>query len=223
MKVCFTTTGSLTSFWENSLSEINGAKLVVFSSHGLGLVSYESELSGETENFSDLAKLSREVGGVIISGCNTDTYGAYRKSVVIADKGKLLGVSDAVYVTEGSEYTGGVNFVVYKTSIGKVGVLVGEDIYSFEAVKSMAVGDADFIVCVFDEVSSFAPELVVRAEAFLCGIPIVLCANGYAMIANCKGETEFSTGMSIAVASFTLDRVYGEVFYKKRGYANNSE
>ncbi len=223
MKICFATKGSLTSFWENSLSEICGANIIAFSSRGLGLVSYESELSGETENFSDLAKLSREVGGVIIAGCNTDTYGAYRKSAVIADKGKLLGVSDAVFVAEGSEYTGGVNFVVYKTSVGKIGVLVGEDIYSFEAVKSMAVGDADFIICVFDEVSSFAPELVVRAEAFLCGIPIALCANGFAMIANCKGETEFSTGMPIAVATINATRVYGEVYYKKRGYANNPD
>ena len=223
LKICFATKSSLSAFWESRLSEVDTAKVLIFNAHGLGTVSYESELSGETENFSDLAKLSKEIGSVVIAGCNTDTYGAFRRSVVIADKGKLLGVSDEVFVTEGSEYVGGVNFVVYKTSVGKIGVIVGEDLYSFDAVKSMALGDADFIVCVFDEVSNFAPELVVRAEAFLCGVPIILCANGFGMIAGCKGETEYSTGMDVSVADLDLTRVYGEVFYKKRGYINKPD
>ena len=205
------------SFWENDLQKIDDAKLVVFNLKGLGTVSYESELDGGTEHFSDLAKLSKELKSVIIAGCDTDTYGAFRKSAVVADCGKLLGVSDGVYVTEGSEYTGGVNFIVYKTSVGKIGVIIDSDIYSFDAVKAMSLSDADLIVCVFDSLENFSVETVVKAESFLCGIPIAVCGVNYSLLANSNGEVEFSSNMDVGVVDANLKRTFKEVYFKRNG------
>lgn len=205
------------SFWENDLHKTDGAKLVVFNLKGLGTVSYESELDGTTEHFSDLAKLSKELKSVIIAGCDTDTYGAFRKSAVIADCGKLLGVSDGVYITEGSEYTGGVNFIVYKTSIGKIGVIIDSDIYSFDAVKAMSLSDADLIVCVYGAVENFSVETVVKAEAFLCGIPIAVCGVNYSLLANSNGETVYASSMDINALDAELKRAFKEVYFKRNG------
>lgn len=205
------------SFWENDLSKTDGAKLVVFSLKGLGTVSYENELDGTTEHFSDLAKLSKELKSVIIAGCDTDTYGAFRKSAVIADCGKLLGVSDGVYVTEGSEYTGGVNFIVYKTSVGKIGVIIEGDIYSFDAVKAMSLSDADIIVCVYGAIESFSVETVAKAESFLCGVPIVLCGKNYSFASDYRGETIYSSSMDVSVCDVELKKVFKEVYFKRHG------
>ena len=143
MKVCFVTRSNLSLFSDNALLYSSGAQLIVASPLSMGLVSYEGELSGETEHFLDVAKLSKELKTVIIAGCDTDTYGSYRKSAVVADNGNLLGVSDAMFISDDSEYSQGVGVTVYKTSVGRIGVLVGNDFYSFETVKAMACGDAD--------------------------------------------------------------------------------
>lgn len=217
MKVCFVTKGTLSDFWENRLTSAKTAKVVVFGSGGLGLVSYESELEGETEYFHDVAKLSKYLNGVVISGCDTDTYGAFRRSAVVADSGKLLGVSDTVYVSGDSEYTGGANFTVYNTSAGRLGVLVGTDLYSFDAVKCMSLADADVIFCVFGKIEGFIPEIVLRSLSYLCGVPMALIADGYASVSSVKGEISFAGSAKQLVTDINTEKIYGEVFYKNRG------
>ena len=112
MKVCLVTSGSFDWVWQERLKEISANDLVVFGFNGLGLVSYKKELAGETEYFQDVAKLSSQLGTVVISGCDTDTFGVFRHSAVIADKGKILGVSDMVHSVDQSEYAPGGNFRV---------------------------------------------------------------------------------------------------------------
>lgn len=122
--------------------------VLLFGFSGLGLVSYKRELARDTEYFRDVAGLSREIGGVVISGCDTDTYGVYRHSAVVADKGRILGVSDSVYSTDDSEFVAGGNLRVYDTSKGRIGVLVGEDLFFPEAAHTLALCDSELIVSV---------------------------------------------------------------------------
>ena len=86
MQLSFITNGSLNQVLEQNLSQISGSDIIVFGFNGLGLVSYKKELDGETEYFHDLALASKELSSVIICGCDTDTYGLFRHSAVIADK-----------------------------------------------------------------------------------------------------------------------------------------
>ncbi|MBO5285770.1 MAG: hypothetical protein J6B16_02610 [Clostridia bacterium] len=220
MKVCFATKSNFYDFCDSSLSLAGNSKVLVFGANGLGLISYKSELCGETEYFQDVAKTSKNFGGVVIIGCDTDTYGAFRKSAIVADSGKLLGVSDAVAVPSYSEYVGGANYVVYKTSAGKIGVLIGKDLYSVEAVSTMSLSDADVIFCIFDRVDSFMPEILLRAYSFIFGVPMVLVGNGYLSVTDIDGKIKISTPKNVATVDINTDKVYGEVLLKKRGYTH---
>ena len=152
MQLSFITNGSLNQVLEQNLSQISDSDVIVFGFNGLGLVSYKKELDGETEYFHDLALASKELSSVIICGCDTDTYGLFRHSAVIADKGKVLGVSDMAHSIDDSEFVAGGNFRVYDTSAGKVGVIVDEDLFFPETARVLTLCDADIIVCVMKKV-----------------------------------------------------------------------
>ena len=76
------------------------AELFVFGLDGKKRISYERELSGETQFFKDVALLSKERNGVVVCGCVTDNHGHLRKSAVVAENGRLLGISDGVYTLD---------------------------------------------------------------------------------------------------------------------------
>ena len=107
MDISFVTNQTLNQVIESDLSRISESDVVVFGFNGLGLVSYKKELSGITEYFHDLALTSKQLSSVIICGCDTDNYGVYRHSVVVADKGKLLGVTDMAHSIDESEFVSG--------------------------------------------------------------------------------------------------------------------
>ena len=146
MEICFVTCDSVNTVWQEKLGSVAKSDLLVFGFNGLGLVSYKKELGGETEYFQDIARLSRQLSSVIICGCDTDTYGVFRHSAVIADKGKIVGVSDMVHAIDETEYAAGGSYRVYDTSAGKIGIIVSEDLYFFESTKVLASCDADVIV-----------------------------------------------------------------------------
>ncbi len=217
MKVCFVSDCQVYDFWESRLINAKDTDLILFSPSSLGVVSYEKELAGETEYFQDIAKLSKELNCVVICACDTDTYGSIRKSAVIADSGKLLGVSDMVYIPVKSEYECGSNFIVYKTSIGKIGVVVGTDLYCFEAVKGMVLNDADLIVSIFASVNDYFHETVVKAESFLCGVPMAFVAENRALAVSVKGEVVFSSNLKVSSCEIKMEKVYDKLQFTMRG------
>ncbi len=215
MNVCFVTEKSLNRYWQEDFGrEVPDVLLFGFS--GLGLVSYKRELAGNTEYFRDVAGLSGEIGGVVISGCDTDTYGVYRHSAVVADRGRILGVSDSVYSTDDSEFSAGGNLRVYDTSKGRIGVLVGDDLYFPSAAHVLALCDSELIVSVLKARDRMS-EVMLRATAFAEGVPIALIAAKYAEIADIKGEIAFAGSRSVACTRLTLQKDYHLVGCRRRG------
>lgn len=217
MKVCFVTENSVNGVWQESLPNVSCQDLVVFGFNGLGLVSYKKELSGETEYFQDVAKLSKQLDSVVISGCDTDTYGVFRHSAVVAEKGKILGVTDMTHSVDESEFVAGGSYRVYHTSIGKIGVLVGEDLFFPESSAILSLCDADFIVCIFKKQENAIPQVVLRALAYCNGVPMALCAEGYAVVANPRGEVSLAGSSSTLKINVKNQRDYHDVGLRKRG------
>lgn len=192
--------------------------VLVFGKNGMGLVRYEWELDGKTEYFRELASLSRARGGVVVSACDTDTYGSIRRSAVVADKGKLLGVSDEVHVAAESEYAGGAGYTTYKTSAGKIGVLVGRDAFFHDAMATLSLSDADFILWLFCEPFARITEPVLRAQAFLYGTPVVCVGEKCYAAASPKGEILFTGREKTFTFPLRAERAYAEVKEKIRGH-----
>ena len=217
MKLCLVTKDTLSQVWQEKLALVAEHDLTVFAFNGLGLVSYKKELEGETEYFHDLAKLSKQASSVLISGCDTDTYGVFRHSVVIADKGKVLGVSDMAHSIDDSEFVAGGNFRVYDTSAGKIGIIVGEDLFFPESSRVLTLCDADVIVCVMKNVETYMPQIMLRASAFSNGVPMVLCAENYYAIADIRGNVVVSGTSNIITSKITIEKDYHLISSRRRG------
>ncbi len=217
MKICFVKDGSLSNAWQNNLKSLTGNDVVIFGFNGLGLVSYKKELSGETEYFSDLAKLSRQLSCVVISGCDTDTYGVFRHSAVISEKGKILGVSDMLHSLDDSEYVAGGNYRVYDTGVGKIGIIISEDIYFPESPRILSLCDADVIICVMKKVDNGMSQIMLRAGAFANGVTMCMCAENLISVADIKGNVKLFTRKDIARLETKIEKDYHLISSRRRG------
>ncbi len=211
------TADTMNTAFEQRLKELSGHKVVVFGFNGLGLVSYKKELDGETEYFHDLARLSNQLGSVVICGADTDTYGVFRHSAVIADKGKILGVSDMAHSVDDSEFVAGGNFRVYDTSAGKIGLIVGEDLFFPETARVLTLCDADIIVCVLKKLDSLMPQIMLRASAFSNGVPMALCAKNYCAVADIRGNIALASTANISKINIKIEKDYHLISSRRRG------
>ncbi len=217
MKISFVTEQSLNTVWQERLTELTGQDLVIFGFNGMGLVSYKKELSGETEYFHDLARLSKQLSCVVVSGCDTDTYGVFRHSGVIADKGKILGVSDMAHSVDESEFVAGGNYRVYETSIGNIGLIIGEDLFFTESSKTLSLCNADFIICLFKKQENVMPQVVLRSLSYINGVPMALCSDGYSMLSDIRGNVAFATSQQHFSAELKIEKDYHEIGTRRRG------
>ncbi|MBQ7339275.1 MAG: carbon-nitrogen hydrolase family protein [Clostridia bacterium] len=217
MKVCFVSSSSLNGVWQDNLTKLSGHDLIVFGFNGLGLVSYKKELGGETEYFQDVAKLSKQLSSVVICGCDTDTYGVFRHSAVVAEKGRILGVSDMAHAIDNSEFVAGGNFRVYDTSIGKVGVILAEDLFFPESSRVLALCDADIIVCIYKKIDSPMPQVMIRAGAFSNGVTMALCAKNYVAVSNIKGEILMASAQDIVYNNIEIEKDFHLISSRRRG------
>ncbi len=217
MDICFVTGDTLNTVWQEKLKSLSRQDVVVFGFNGMGLVSYKKELNGETEYFHDVAKLSRQISSVIICGCDTDTYGVFKHSVVIADKGKILGVSDMAHTIDESEYSAGGNFRVYDTSVGKIGIIVGEDLFFPETSRVLALCDAEIIICVFKKMENSLPIVMLRAGAFANGVAMAICAKKYACVSDIRGNVTMASGADIVKTQVKIEKDFHLISSRKRG------
>ncbi len=217
MKACFVSSSSLNEFWQNSLEKIENPELLVFGYNGLGLVSYKDELAGITEYFQDVAKLSKQLGCTLISACDTDTYGVKRHSAVIADKGKILGVTDMTHSIDESEYVSGGTFRVYDTGAGKIGIIIGEDLYFPEVSRILTLCDADIVVVLFKKVNNSMPVVMLRANAFANGVTMTLCADKYVDVADIRGNIALASSKDIVEMDIKPEKDYHLISSRRRG------
>ena len=217
MRICFVSGETLLSFRESEMGE--KADIFLFGFNGMGEVDYERELQGETNYFERAALLSKNTKSVVVCGCITNTRGHKRKSAVIAENGRLKGVSDMLHVID-EEVGSGASLRIYETGQGRMGVSVAEDLHFPEVVKALADCGSDFIVCPYAQVYNGLPSVLLRANAYCFGTPIFLCGAGYAMIANSAGELVFASPQKRCVAEFENKTEYHLVQVRRRGIYN---
>lgn len=216
MRICFVSDGNLNDYGEKYMGA--GADVVCFSFRALGEVSYERELKGETNLFEDAALLSKEGKNVVVCGCYTNARGIRRKSVVIAERGRILGVSDMVNRIDGAEYRCGAGIKIFDTQAGKLGIVVAEDLYFPQVLQTLSVCGAEAALCVFEELNETLEQTLIRAGAFLYGIPVCMCASGYAQAADISGKLSFSSPKSPCVYDLEREQEYHVVETRQRGF-----
>ena len=170
------------------LEGVKNSQITVLGFNSIGKVSYKHELSGADNKLPDLASFSKRVKKVIIAGAVTDNYGILKQSLIIAENGKLLGISDMTLSIDQTEYLGGGSFKVYQTEVGRIGLLVGDDIINLDGVKAMSLCDADLIVAVVQNEEKPQYNFLIRAYAYLFGVPVMLLSKTGVIASAISGE-----------------------------------
>ncbi len=191
-----------------------GVDLVVFGGVEQA-VDYQLELQGKTCFFQDATMLSKRLQSVVVCGCTTDTHGLKRKSAMVAEDGRLLGVSDRIHAFEAHENAGGT-LRVYDTKMGKMGVAVAEDLLFPDVIKTLALCGSAFIVCAFGKIER-VHTILARAHAYCFGLPILLCGKGYCLLANEKGEIACASPLAQVSFSFREKPRYRIVQTRRKG------
>ena len=127
--------------------ELPQCDVAVFGFGILGEVDYERELKGETEKFEDAARLSKSSNCGLVCGCRTISRGLVRKSASVADRGKLLGISDMNHVLDDEDYKSGASLGLYKINGCKVGVCIENDLLFPDTFKSTEYHTANRYYC----------------------------------------------------------------------------
>ncbi len=190
--------------------------LAVFGFSGLGEVDYESELKGVTDKFEAAAKLSKSRGCAVICGCKTRSRGMLRKSAAVAEKGRLLGISDMTYVLDGEQFKSGASLGLYTLQGCKVGVCIENDLLFPDAAKSLASCGCNVIIAIAEQVRDVIPPLIIRAYSYLFGVPIVLCAGNAAYFSEVNGAIAGST-RGISMFEVNPQNRYHVVTTRQRG------
>ena len=167
--------------------------IAVFGFKGLGEVDYESELKGLSDKFEDAARLSKSAKCGVVSGCRTKSRGVLRKSVSVADRGKLLGISDMNHVIDTEDYKSGAGLGVYSVGGYKVGLCIENDLMFPDGLKALSLCGCNVIVVFLEELKTSVPPLLIRAYSYLYGVPVIMCAGNMAYFAETSGEIASSS------------------------------
>lgn len=201
-----------------AISETGVYDLIVFPFYIGKPVNYFTEIKGETNFFRTLANLSKSLKSTIIAGVDTDSYGKIRHSVAVMAGGKLLNICDMNSTRAGDGYTAGAELSVCRDGKRKIGIIVGNDIYSGECVKTLALSGAEIIVNVADPVTSALRGVFARARAYEYGVPVAVCAHKQALVAGVDGKIAFSSPSKISTVEIPSVYNYRAVTVRRRGY-----
>ena len=201
-------------------TELPECDLAVFGFSGLGEVDFEKELSGESEKFEDAARLSKKWNCGLVCGCKTVSRGLARKSVAVADRGKLLGISDMNHVLDGESFKSGVGLGFYKANGCKVGLCIDNDLLFPDTFKALSLCGCNVVVAVLEELKDNVPPLLIRAYSYLYGVPIIMCAGRTAYFADISGAIATSH-QNVSLFEVSPQNRYHIVTTRTRGISSD--
>ena len=182
MIICVAAGGSI-----KDAANLPRCDIAVFGFKGLCEVDYESELRGVTDKFEDCARLSKTAGCGVVCACKTKSRGILRKSVAVADRGKLLGISDMTHVIDCEDWKSGAGLGFYSVGGYKIGLIVENDLLFPECFNSLSLCGCNLIIAVAEELKDNVPPLLIRAYSYLYGVPVVMCAGNMAYFSEVSG------------------------------------
>lgn len=211
MIICVAAGGSI-----KDAANLPRCDIAVFGFKGLGEVDYESELRGVTDKFEDCARLSKTAGCGVVCACKTKSRGILRKSVAVADRGKLLGISDMTHVIDCEDWKSGAGLGFYSVGGYKIGLIVENDLLFPECFNSLSLCGCNLIIAVAEELKDNVPPLLIRAYSYLYGVPVVMCAGNMAYFSEVSGAIAGSA-QQFSMFEITTQNRYHLITSRTRG------
>lgn len=211
MRICLVNEGKLLDLEEKLKEEFD---ILVISP--IGRVSYTNEIEGRSGRFRHVARLSDDFHCLVLCGCVTEAKGVLRKSVIVADRGKLVGISDMTHSID-REYNAGASIKLYDTQYGKIAMLVGEDLFFPETVKLCSDSGVDLLFSISEKMQGVERN-VLCTYSYCFGIPVCFVTEGYSMISSIDGTIAFSTSDSPSYYALDFKKQYHLIETRQKGF-----
>ena len=182
MKLCVVNEGKVQKDFK--LPECDVA---LFGFGSLGEVDYQEEIAGKSFKLEEAARLSKNADCALFCGCVTIVKTHARKSVCVCERGKLAGITDSLFVMDNENFKSGAGVGVYSACGYKVGLCVENDLLFPEVIKTLSLCGCNLVVAVLSELKNAMPPLLIRAYAYLYGVPVLMCAGKTAYFADTAG------------------------------------
>ncbi|MBE7090339.1 MAG: hypothetical protein E7363_00250 [Clostridiales bacterium] len=163
--------------------------ITVFGKH-LGKVRYGEDEKNPASVLYHVCSASKTLG-LILALADTTAGGAPKRSVLVAEGGKLLGITDELSANQ-SAFRLSKNIRVYHTSAGEIGVLSGADFYAYEPTRILTACGATFIV----HLATFRKpqaDIVGGALAYFNRVPVLSVSAGVAALYAENGELVYAS------------------------------
>lgn len=170
------------------IEDPHGAELLAVGYADGEVIKYVKELRGETNILKDLSEISVKCDLPLIYAADTDNYGVLKRSAAVLENGKLLGISDMTVAYSDSPLAIGANGKLYDLKCGKVAVAIGDDLLSYELMRAFAVCGAEAVIAFQKNKLSEVSGILLRAYAYLTGLPFLLIAKNGVICASPQGK-----------------------------------
>lgn len=132
----------------------------------------DDELSGVSNFIKALCVLSRNFNNLILGAtkifCKSKTFWG----TVVVDKGKFLGISDMTHSIDGA-YNESNSTRVFDTSLGRIGIVSGDDIYYFETSRILRLWECNMLVYAVRGALTHNLRVLIEANAISNGVTAI--------------------------------------------------
>ncbi len=139
--------------------------LVLFGKSAFPAISLDDELRGETNLIKSLCMLSARFDLTILLPSPLHLKNKIFFGTIVVDKGRLLGISDSTHPLS-DEYTPSNSLKVFDTSIGRLGVVSGDDIKFFEVSRLMCLWECDLLIFAIDKKVDRKSKILAEAQGY---------------------------------------------------------
>ena len=133
MIVCAVRDATLSYFIEHIKPSLKKVDLVLFSFKTIKKIDYESEVLNDTQFIKTFLQLSKQLNCVVLVGSYFELLGETLASILVCERGELLGITDSLSSSKKDKIK---EIKLFVTKLGSIGVLVNEDLLS-EKLRSL--------------------------------------------------------------------------------------
>lgn len=141
------------------------------------VINMVSELSGESEEFKKIARHSKANKLIVVMLFRAIVYKKQYLSCLVVDNGKILGVSDMTHRVSGEMLLDrGQSYRIYDTTLGCLGVIIGDDIFFPEVARTERLAGAKTFVYISPFRMDNTTTVAVKAASLYNGVNTVYIA-----------------------------------------------
>lgn len=171
-----------------------GEKSLILLSPCSHILSLDDELRGESNIIRSLCRLSLESDLTVLSPTVLLSRGKKFFGTLVIDRGRFLGISDCTHPFD-SALTKSNSLRVFETSLGRLGIVSGDDICFFEVSRLMSLWECDLLVFALGKRVDKKSKILAEAQGYSNGVSAVLFGEDALFAYNCatiKRESKYT-------------------------------